>query len=79
MRLGSEWVMPLVFPVISELLIFLALVILGLIILFLIKAVIQLVIPTVAAVVVWYLTHSLIYAGIAFLVVAVLQMALKRK
>jgi hypothetical protein len=55
------------------------LVVIGIIIILLIKAVIQLIIPIVAAVLAWYLTHSLIYAGIAFLVVAVLQLILKRK
>ena len=71
--------MLLALPVLSELLIFVVLVIIGVIIILLIKAVIHLIIPIVAAVVVWYLTHSLIYAGIAFLIVAILQLILKRK
>jgi hypothetical protein len=71
--------MLLALPVLSELLIFFVLVVIGIIIILLIKAVIQLIIPIVAAVLAWYLTHSLIYAGIAFLVVAVLQLILKRK
>jgi len=63
----------------SELTIFMALVIVGLIIILLLKAVVQLVIPIVAAAVVWFLTHSLTYAGIAFLAFAVLQLIVKRR
>lgn len=62
----------------GEIIIFLVLLIIGVIVILLLKAVIHFILPIVAAVVVWYLTHSLIYAGIAFLVVAILQMVLRR-
>ena len=62
-----------------ELMVFLALVIVGLIAIILVKAVIQLVVPIVAAAVVWLMTSNLTYAGIAFLAVAILQLVLKRK
>jgi len=66
-------------PTFSEIIIFLALVIVGLIAILLVKAVIQLIIPIVAAVVVWFMTGNLTYAGVAFLAIAVLQLLLKRK
>jgi hypothetical protein len=62
----------------GEIVIFLILVIIGVIVILLLKAVIHFILPIVAAIVVWYFTHSLLYAGIAFLVIAVLQMILKR-
>lgn len=71
--------MQIVLSFFSELTIFMALIIVGLIIILLLKAVVQLIIPIVAAAVAWFLTHSLIYAGIAFLAFAVLQLILKRK
>ena len=63
---------------IGELMIFLVLLIIGIIVILLLKAVIHFILPIVGAVVVWYLTHSLIYAGIAFLVIAILEMLLRR-
>lgn len=71
--------MQIVLSFFSELTIFMALIIVGLIIILLLKAVVQLIIPIVGAAVVWFLTHSLIYAGIAFLAFAVLQLILKKK
>ncbi len=71
--------MQIVLSFFSEFTIFMALIILGLIIILLLKAVVQLIIPMVAAAVVWFLTHNLIYAGIAFLAFAVLQLIIKRK
>jgi len=62
----------------GEIIIFLVLLIIGVIVILLLKAVIHFILPIVAAVVVWYVTHSLIYAGIAFLVIAILQMLLRR-
>ncbi len=66
-------------PSFSELTIFMALIIVGLIIILLLKAVVQLILPMAAAAVVWFLTRSLVYAGIAFLAFAVLQLILKRR
>jgi len=63
----------------TELIIFLALLIIGVIIILILKAVLSLILPIAAAVVVWFVTHNLIYAGIAFVVVAILQMILRRR
>lgn len=63
----------------TELIIFLALLIIGVIIILILKAVLSLILPIVAAVVVWFVTHNLIYAGIAFVAVAILQMILRRR
>jgi membrane protein YdbS with pleckstrin-like domain len=41
-------------------------------------AVIHFILPIIAAVVVWFFTGSLLYAGIAFLAVAILQLFLRR-
>jgi len=72
----------LAFPILpignGELIIFLVLLIIGIIVILLLKAVIHFILPIVGAVVVWYLTHGLIYAGIAFLVIAILEMLLRR-
>lgn len=71
--------MEMALPSFSELTIFMALIIVGLIIILLLKAVVQLILPMAAAAVVWFLTRSLVYAGIAFLAFAVLQLILKRR
>jgi hypothetical protein len=63
----------------GEIAIFLVLLIIGIIIILLLKALIHFILPIVAAVVVWFLTHSLIYAGIAFVVIAILQMIIRRR
>jgi len=63
----------------SEFIIFLALVIAGLIAIILVRTIAQLIIPIVAAAVVWFTTNNLTYAGIAFLAVAILQLILKKK
>lgn len=63
----------------NELTLFLILLIVGVIILFLLRAVLGLIVPAVAAVVIWVLTHNLIYAGAAFVVVAILQLILGRR
>ena len=70
-----------IFPVIGsgELVIFLVLLIIGIIIILLLKAVIHFILPIVAAVIVWFVTGSLLYAGIAFVAVAILQMILRRR
>jgi len=63
----------------GEIAIFLVLLIVGIIIILLLKAVIHFILPIIAAVVVWFLTHSLIYAGIAFVVIAILHMIIRRR
>ena len=63
----------------GELVIFLVLLIIGIIIILLLKAVIHFILPIVAAVVIWFVTGSLLYAGIAFVGVAILQMILRRR
>ncbi len=68
-----------VLPTFPELMVFLALVIVGLIAIVLVKAVIQLIVPIVASAVVWFMTSNLTYAGVAFLAVAILQLVLKKK
>ncbi len=63
----------------GEIAIFAVLLIVGIIIILLLKAVIHFILPIIAAVVVWFLTHSLIYAGIAFVVIAIIQMIIRRR
>ncbi len=63
----------------GELIIFLVLLFVGIIIILLLKALINFLLPIVAALVVWYLTRSLLYAGIAFVVIAILQLVIKRR
>ena len=65
----------------AEIVIFLVLLIIGIIIILLLKALIHFILPIIAAVVVYFLIqpHSLLYAGIAFVVVAILQMIFKRR
>jgi len=63
----------------GEIAIFAVLLIIGIIIILLLKAVIHFILPIIAAVVVWFLTHSLIYAGIAFVVIAIIQIIIRRR
>lgn len=63
----------------GELVIVLILVIIGIISILILSAVIHFILPIIAAVVIWLLTHSLLYAGIAFVVVAILQLILRRR
>jgi len=58
----------------AELIIFGVLVIVGIIIIMVLAAVIHFILPIIAAVIVWLFTGNLIYAGIAFLAVAILQL-----
>jgi hypothetical protein len=60
------------------LIIFAILVIVGIVIILILSAVIHFILPIIAAVVVWFLTGSLIYAGLAFLTVAILQLVATR-
>ncbi len=62
----------------TELIIFAVLVIVGIIIILVLSAVIHFILPIIAAVVVWFFTGSLLYAGIAFLAVAILQLLVRR-
>ncbi len=63
----------------GELVLILILVIIGIIAILILSAVIHFILPIVATVVVWLFTHSLLYAGIAFVVVAILQLILRRR
>jgi hypothetical protein len=62
----------------AELIIFGILVIVGIIIIMVLAAVIHFILPIIAAVVVWLFTGSLLYAGVAFLAVAILQILVRR-
>ena len=61
-----------------ELIIFAVIVIIGVVIIMVLAAVIHFILPIIAAVVVWFFTGSLIYVGIAFLAVAILQLLVSR-
>jgi hypothetical protein len=63
----------------SELVIFLVLLIIGIIVILVLSAVIHFILPIIAAVVVWFLIGSLLYAGVAFLGVAILQLIIRRR
>lgn len=63
----------------GELVIFLVLLIIGVIAILVLSAVIHFILPIIAAVVVWFLTGSLLYAGVAFVVVAILQLIVRRR
>lgn len=43
------------------------------------SAVIHFILPIIDAVVIWFLTSSLLYAGVAFVVVALLQLIVRRR
>ena len=58
----------------GELIIFGILVIIGIILIMVLAAVIHFILPIIAAVIVWLFTGNLIYAGVAFLAVAILQL-----
>ena len=62
----------------AELVIFAVLVVVGIVIIMVPAAVIHFILPIIAAVIVWLLTGSLIYAGAAFLGVAILQLIMRR-
>jgi hypothetical protein len=63
----------------GELVIFLVLLVIGIIAILILSAVIHFILPIIAAVVVWFLTGSLLYAGVAFVVVAILQLIVRRR
>jgi len=62
----------------SDLIIFIGLVFVGIVLLMLIRAIIHFVIPLIGAVVVWLYTGSLTYAGMAFVVIALLELVFKK-
>jgi len=62
----------------GELIIFAILVIIGIVIILVLSAVIHFILPIIAAIVVWLFTGSLIYAGIAFLAIAILQLLVRK-
>ena len=62
----------------GELIIFAILVIIGIAIILVLSAVIHFILPIIAAIVVWLFTGSLIYAGIAFLAIAILQLLVRK-
>jgi len=62
-----------------DMMIFIALLIVGMIVILLLKALIHFIVPLVAAVVTYFLTSNLTYAGLAFAAIAVLELILKRK
>jgi len=61
----------------ADLIIFGVLLIVGIIIIMVLAAVIHFILPIIAAVIIWLFTGSLIYAGIAFLAVAILQLLVR--
>ena len=61
-----------------ELIIFAVLVIIGIVIIMVLAAVIHFILPIIAAVIVYLFSGSLLYAGFAFLAVAVLQLLVRR-
>jgi len=63
----------------GELVIFLILLIIGIIAILILSAVIHFILPIIAAIVIWFLTGSLLYAGVAFVVVAILQLIVRRR
>jgi hypothetical protein len=62
----------------GELIVVIILVIIGVVAILILSALIHFIIPIIAAVIAWFFTRSLLDAGIAFLVVALLQLILRR-
>jgi len=62
----------------GDLIIFIGLIFVGVILLMLIKAIIHFVIPLIGAIVVWYYTGSLTSAGIAFVIIALLELVFRK-
>jgi hypothetical protein len=63
---------------VSELLMFLAFLVVGLLVIMVIGALIFLLPAAILAVVVWFLTGSAFWAGVVFLVIAVISLVKKR-
>jgi len=66
-------------PLTFDVYVIVALLLIGVIVIVLVKALVQFLVPVVAAVVVWLYTHNLMMTGAAFVVVALIQFALKRR
>jgi hypothetical protein len=62
----------------GELIIFVILVVIGIVIILVLSAVIHFILPIIAAVVIYLFTGNLLFAGIAFLAVAILQLLARR-
>ena len=63
---------------VQEIILILVLLVAAIVIILLLKALIGLILPIAAALVAWFLTHNLLYAGIAFIALAILQLLLRR-
>lgn len=63
----------------GNIVLFLILIVIGIIAILILKAIVSFILPIVATLIVWFLTHSLLYAGIAFVFIAILQLILKKK
>jgi len=62
----------------SDLIIFIGLIFIGIVVLMFIRAVIHFLLPLAGAIVVWLYTGSLTSAGIAFVVIAFLELVLRK-
>lgn len=58
----------------GELIVFLILLLIGVVIIMILATALHFILPIIAAVVVWFLTSSLLDAGIAFLAVAIIPL-----
>lgn len=62
----------------GELIVFLILLLIGVVIIMILATALHFILPIIAAVVVWFLTSSLLDAGIAFLAVAIIPLIARR-
>ena len=63
----------------NEIAVLLAVLVVGIIIVLVLKALIHFLLPIIAAVAVYYFTSSFVYAALAFVAVAILELILRRK
>ncbi len=67
-------------PLTFELILFLVLILAGLVILVIVlRAFVRFLIPIVAAAVIWLYTRDLVITGVAFVLVALIQLAIRRR
>ena len=67
-------------PLTFELILFLVLIFAGLVILVIVlRAFVRFLIPIVAAAVIWLYTRDLVITGVAFVIVALIQLAIRRR
>ncbi len=67
-------------PLTFELILFLVLILAGLVILVIVlRAFVRFLIPIVAAAVIWLYTRDLVITGVAFVIVALIQLAIRRR